>query len=359
MCIPYIAVARALIAQGHRAVIATSEDHRTVIESAGVEFCAMYPVMAQKEDYQNVVARLFDVRRGPKELVCRIVMPHLRPAFEILLEASKGADVLVSHPLAMALPLVAEKLGIPRVATVLSPMLFVSPYDPPVIPDALWLNRLRMFGPGPYRFLFNMAKRMIKSWERPLHDLRKELGLAPLRHSALLEGHYSPLLNLALFDPQLAKPQPDWPANTLICGSPVFDGAPSDPAALNDLEQFLADGEAPIVFALGSSAVWIAGDFWDKAVAAVRGAWTARDFTDRASRAGIAARNCAGLFRTCRIQRCFRTRLLSCIRQASAHWRRQCAPDARSSLCPWHSTSPTMPGVPAHLDLREPCPSGR
>ena len=37
---------------------------------------------------------------------------------------------------------------------------------------------------------------------------------------------------------------------------------------LNDLEQFLADGEAPIVFALGSSAVWIAGDFWDKAIAA-------------------------------------------------------------------------------------------
>jgi UDP:flavonoid glycosyltransferase YjiC (YdhE family) len=224
--------------------------------------------MAQKEDYQNVVARLFDVRRGPKELVCRIVMPHLRPAFEILLEASKGANVLISHPLAMALPLVAEKLGIPRVATVLSPMLFVSPYDPPVIPEALWLNRLRIFGPGLYRFLFNMAKRMIKSWERPLHDLRKELGLAPLRHSAMLEGHYSPLLNLALFDPQLAAPQQDWPANTLVCGSPVFDGKPADNAELNDLEQFLADGEAPIVFALGSSAVWIAGDFWDKAVAA-------------------------------------------------------------------------------------------
>ena len=266
---PYIAVARSLIAQGHEAVIATSEDHRAVIESAGVEFCAMYPVMAHKEDYQNVVARLFDVRRGPKELVCRIVMPHLRPAFEILLAASKGADVLVSHPLAMALPLVAEKLGIPRVATVLSPMLFVSPYDPPVIPDALWLNRLRMFGPGPYRFLFTMAKRMIRSWERPLHDLRQELGLAPLRHSAMLEGHYSPLLNLALFDPQLAAPQPDWPANTLICGSPVFDGVQPDPAVIEDLEKFLAAGEAPIVFALGSSAVWIAGDFWDKAVAAV------------------------------------------------------------------------------------------
>ncbi len=59
----------------------------------------------------------------------------------------------------MALPLVAEKLGIPRVATVLSPMIFMSPYDPPVIPDALWLNRLRIFGPGFNRFLFTVAKR--------------------------------------------------------------------------------------------------------------------------------------------------------------------------------------------------------
>ena len=62
---PYIAVARALIAQGHQAVIATSEDHRTVIEGAGVEFGAMRPGMAQQADYQTLVARLFDVGAGP------------------------------------------------------------------------------------------------------------------------------------------------------------------------------------------------------------------------------------------------------------------------------------------------------
>jgi rhamnosyltransferase subunit B len=140
----------------------------------------MYPAMANKEDYQDVVARLFDVRRGPHELICRIVMPHLRFAYERLLEASHGADVLVSHPLALALPLVAEKLGIPRIATVLSPMLFLSPHDPPVIPDAIWLDKLRFCGPRLYRFLFAAAKLYVGSWERPLRELRKEIGLAPL-----------------------------------------------------------------------------------------------------------------------------------------------------------------------------------
>jgi len=267
---PYIAVARALIAQGHGAVIATSEDHRAVIESAGVEFCAMYPVMAQKEDYQAAVASLFDVRRGPELLVRRFIMPHLRAAYEHLLAASRGADVLVSHPLAMALPLVAEKLAIPRVATVLSPLLFMSAGDPPVIPEAPWLHNLRVLGPWLHRFLFGLAKYKIGTWEGPLRDLRRELGLAPARHSAMFEGHVSKLLNLALFDPQMAKPQPDWPENTLVCGSALFDGLQPDPAVIDDLENFLAAGEAPIVFALGSSAVWIAGDFWDTAVAAAQ-----------------------------------------------------------------------------------------
>ncbi|MBM4311223.1 MAG: glycosyltransferase [Deltaproteobacteria bacterium] len=265
---PYIAVARVLIAQGHGAIITASEEHREVIQCAGVEFCAMCPAMAQKEDYQAAVAQLFDVRRGPELLVRRFVMPHLRTAYKNLLAASRRADVLVSHPLAMALPLVAEKLGIPRVATVLSPLLFVSAYDPPVIPEAVWLHKLRFCGPGLYRFLFKLAKHKIRSWERPLRGLRKEIGLAPLRQSAMLEGHYSALLNLAMFDPQLAQPQPDWPANTLVCGSAIFDGAPPESAVIEDLENFLAAGEAPVVFALGSSAVWIAGDFWDKAVAA-------------------------------------------------------------------------------------------
>jgi len=265
---PYIAVARALIAQGHTSVLATSQDHREVIEGAGVEFCAMYPAMAQKEDYQAAVARLFDVRRGPELLVRRFVMPHLASAYECLLEASRGADVLVSHPLAMALPLVAEKLGIPRVATVLSPLLFVSAYDPPVIPEAPWLYKLRIFGPGLHRFLFRLAKYKIGSWEGPVRALRQEKGLVPVCRSAMFEGHVSKLLNLAMFDPLLARPQPDWPENTLVSGSALFDGQQPDKAVIDDLEKFLAAGEAPLVFALGSSAVWIAGDFWEKAVAA-------------------------------------------------------------------------------------------
>jgi rhamnosyltransferase subunit B len=267
---PYIAVARALTERGHRAVIATAEDYRADIEAAGLGFAPVRPSMAELGDYGTLVAKLFQVRRGPEYLIRNLIMPHLRLAYEDLSRAADGADLLVSHPLAVTLPLVAKIRQLPWVATVLSPLSFMSNYDPPVIAGAPWLRQLRKLGPKPYGLLLDLLKWSVRGWEAPLREFRKGLGLAPAREMAIFEGQFSPLRNLALFDSQLARPQPDWPANLRICGTPVHDGATPDDGTRADLERFLSVGDAPIVFALGSSAVWIAGDFWERAAEAAR-----------------------------------------------------------------------------------------
>ena len=62
---------------------------------------------------------------------------------------------------------------------------------------------------------------------------------------------------------------PDDPPNGVICGFPWFDGAATrepDPG----LESFLAAGEPPIVFSLGSSAVHVPGSFYEEAAEACR-----------------------------------------------------------------------------------------
>jgi UDP:flavonoid glycosyltransferase YjiC (YdhE family) len=154
---------------------------------------------------------------------------------------------------------------------VLAPLNLFSAVEPPLFPAGAWLQVLRRLGVGPYRLAFSLLKRMIRHWERPLVGLRHELGLPPFNGSAQFEGQFSPLLNLALFSPLLSAPQPDWPANTMLCGFARYDGT-GDAAATQELKAFLAGGDAPLVFALGSSAVHIAGadDFWRHAVAASR-----------------------------------------------------------------------------------------
>lgn len=267
---PYIAVAASLIRRGHQAVLAAAGEYREAVEGAGIEFAPVRPGFAELGDYRSLVARSFDVRRGPEFLIRELVMPHLRTAYADLWTASEGADLLVSHPLTYALPMVAERRGLPWAATILSPMSFFSCYDPPTIPSLPWLDYLRSFRPWLFRPIFGLAKLLIRHWERPAGELRRELSLPPLSRPAIFEGQFSPLVNLALFDRLLAPPQPDWPQPLTICGAPLHDGPPADKKVLDDLADFLAAGEPPLVFALGSSAVWMAGDFWPEAISAAR-----------------------------------------------------------------------------------------
>jgi len=267
---PYVAVARALAERGHQVVIATSEYHRADVERADIEFAPAGPSIPELDDYPTLVRKVLDVRSGPEYLIRHLIMPHVRSSYEDLSRASSGADLLISHPLTFALPLVAQKSRLRWAATVLFPLGLMSCYDPPVIPAAPWLTKLRVLGPKPHRLLFSLLKRVARKWEAPLRALREDLGLPPSGEVAMFEGQFSPLRNLGLFDPQLAEPQPDWPPHLRVCGAPIYDGVATDPGLREELERFLAAGEAPIVFALGSSAVWMAGDFWDQAAAAAR-----------------------------------------------------------------------------------------
>ena len=267
---PYIAVAKALIARGHGATIAAAADYRALVASAGVGFVGLRPTLDELGGYATLVPKLFNSRRGPEYLIRRVVMPHLRTGFEALRSAAAKADLLVSHPLAITLPLLAQQRGLPWVSTVLSPISLMSAFDPPRLPGLGALQGLRRFGPLPTRLLLRLAKWATRRWEAPLEALRDDLHLPQATQRALFEGQFSPRLNLALFDSLLAEPQPDWPQNTRVCGAPVHDGRLDSVTDAVRLEEFLAAGDAPIVFALGSSAVWIARDFWHEAVTAAQ-----------------------------------------------------------------------------------------
>ena len=266
---PYIAIARELQRRGQRPLIASMDRHRDAVAAAGVEFAPMRPSEAQMGDPAAAVQRLLDPVRGPEYLVRELVLPQLRGSHSDLAAAAQDADLIVSHPLTFAAPVLAEKRSLPWASTVLSPLSMMSAIDPPLFPAAPFLRWLRRLGAAPYRAAFGLIKLPLARWERPIRELRRELGLPPGK-PALFEGQYSPYLNLALFPSLLAAPQPDWPAATHQCGFARYDGPLPDPQAQARLDAFLRAGDSPIVFTLGSSIALAPGGFAEAAAEAAR-----------------------------------------------------------------------------------------
>lgn len=268
---PYLAIALGLKARGHPPVIATSSLYQEKIESAGIRFHPVRPDLENLVNNPEIMRRVNHLRTGSEYVVRKLFMPHLRASYEDLLQATQGADVLITHPLTYAGPLLAEKQRLPWISTVLSPLSFMSTEDPSVMAPAPWLKRVHGISPSFYRLLFGFMRNMVRSWSQPVRELRDQIGLPPSDQDPLFEGQFSPGINLALFSSVLAKPQTDWPGNTKVTGFPIYD---SDAVAEGDgssLEQFLGAGEPPMVFTLGSSAVFDAGGFFrESAIAASR-----------------------------------------------------------------------------------------
>ena len=127
---PYVAVARELTRRGHRPLIATFEEYRENVEAAGIGFAPMRPSMSVFGDKAAWLERLFDPWHGPELMVREMFMPRLRDSYQDLADACRGANLLVTHPLTFAGPLLAQKTGLAWASTALSPMTMFSAFDP-------------------------------------------------------------------------------------------------------------------------------------------------------------------------------------------------------------------------------------
>ena len=264
---PYMAIAMELQRRGHVPVIATMEIYREKIEGAGLEFVPVRPNIPQpKEQDPELIEKIMEPRTGPRFLTERLVFPAVRESYADLVEAVKGADLLVTHPAAPAGPLVGRKTGMPWISTVLAPFSFISAYDPPVPPYWQWTRRLSVLGPEVMGFLLNLSKSMYKA--KAVTQFRDELGL-PDTGNPMFEGQHSPARVLALFSEVFAQRQPDWPPQTAITGFCFYDGH-HEAVVPRELIRFLDSGAPPIVFTLGSSAVWVARDFFRESIEAAR-----------------------------------------------------------------------------------------
>ena len=274
---PFIALGRALRDLGVNAVIACSPEYRATVEAAGV---AHHPLRPGFDDMQRELgmdrAQLTRaVVKHSRFLFRKLVLPHLGAAYEDMMKATEDADLILSSSLAYAARLAAEKRGIPRIAVVLQPMMFLSSYDPPAIHGAETLSALlRVMGPGPTRLALWIIRKAVDVLFRPLRTLRAELGLPPSAQNPLFEGQFTNDGAIGLYSRLLGDVQPDYPHPTSIVGFATFDAEGGSSVGLEPaLLAFLDAGPAPLVFTLGSLIVNSPGRFYRhgaRAAAALR-----------------------------------------------------------------------------------------
>jgi UDP:flavonoid glycosyltransferase YjiC (YdhE family) len=264
---PFLAIGLGLAARGHSVTIATSEIYRAKVERTGLGFAPMGPHFESLSP--EWMREAMDARKGPEFLIRHVLYPAAPAAYREVMAALRGADAVVTHPIAFASQIAAEKSGLPWVSTVTAPLSFLSRYDPSVLAPAPFLKKLRGLGLGANGFILKLGRAQTKRWMKPITQFRASLNMPP-GQDPLFEGQHSPQRVLALFSRVLAEPQPDWPRQTRVTGFPFYDQAEHGQQLDPELARFLDAGSPPIVFTLGSSAVFDPGTFYQESLAAVK-----------------------------------------------------------------------------------------
>lgn len=263
---PMIALGLELKRRGHIPVVNTWAGYSDKIAGLGLEFMPLRPNV--DIDDRELHRKAMDALKGPEFVIKDLIIGNIRDMYSDLLAAVDGADLFLSGEIVYASKSVAEVSGVRWLSTSLSPVSMFSAHDPSVYLQAEWIEMLRPLPAFLHRAMLGIMRITTSSWLDEYRRFRRDLGLSE-DHDPIFTGKFSELLHLVLFSKALARPQPDWPPNFRQTGFCFYDESETvEPQP--ELDKFIKGGEPPIVFTLGSAAVFDAGDFFDESVKAAK-----------------------------------------------------------------------------------------
>lgn len=244
--LPYIWIGRQMRERGHQVTLVWAEEFRAFAGRAGLGFVALEDDGFQQLIENPVLWRPHDGMKLSNDYAGRCTAKYVNAALTNM--ACHGrADLLVAPLITYGARVLREKLGIPLISAHVHPFQFMSAHEVPSgIPAATWLRRLPIC---VRKALMNAAAPYDRFAMPHLIECCREHGVKPPRR--LRDWWHSPDGVLALFPEWFARPQPDWPANTLQWNFPLDDPAVAMPLD-RELAAFLSAGEKPVVFTLGS-----------------------------------------------------------------------------------------------------------
>jgi rhamnosyltransferase subunit B len=252
---PFVGLGRKLTERGHAVTLYVNGHFEGLVRAAGLGYVEIGPA----EEYRKALANpdLWHPRRGFKAVAGHPLMATaIRDQYRHAVEGTANGDaVVVGATMSFGVRVARETHRFPLATVHLQPAVLRSVIEPPTLPGVTpFRSRLG------WRFLWWLADTVfLDPVLRPsLGAFRRELGL-PRTGRYLGDWMHSPELILGLF-PRWYADAPDWPARLECVGFPLYDEADVTPLPPG-LEEFLAAGDAPVVFTPGSGMVQ-GGDFF-------------------------------------------------------------------------------------------------
>ena len=220
---PLLTLARELAAQGDTPVLAFPPFAEPLVSQSGFEHCAIGPDLRLLRDEVNQGWSESAGIYHSSEQMLALLLPF-REAFDQIFAELKNAcrdtDVLISGPAQPMARMVHEVTGIPFVS------IQVSHFG-------------GSGGPG-----------LRQAGEQLINPFRQKLGLPPVS-DPLTSGANSPQLALYAMSAHLRPRPADWPGHYRVTGF-FFDGPDQTWQPETRLEDFMSQGDPPVVVTLGS-----------------------------------------------------------------------------------------------------------
>jgi len=261
---PFVGVGVELHRRGHEVILVTNPHAGSKVTAAGLEFRPF----GSKGDLREIADNpdVMDAKRGPETVWKDYILPEIPAMIEVVegIVDEERPDIALSHHIFFGTQWLCARRGIPCAQATLSPMVWFSASD-----DSVYRHWEPRTPPRWYKRLRKIVGRWLlrRAIDPGMNRVRQAHGYPPIRDSFFNSACGGDLC-LGLWSPHYRGPMPDDPEAGRICGFAWFDRHQDQESDDGAIDRFLASGEPPIVFCLGSSAVHVAGDFYKKAAEA-------------------------------------------------------------------------------------------
>ncbi len=243
---PYLALAKALKAEGHDVVLGTNSDFEHLVTSHGIEFHNLGTKIQewlQESRFDNAISQM-KLHHFPQ--ILRSGQALVEKAARNAWVMAQGADAMVVNINTSFGIDIAEALNIPVVMTAMQPLnptreFPVSAYEVPDLGPTF--NKLSYIAMNIQQGYFDL----------PRDRVRKELmGLGPRKRGGLFRDSLGNNLPTLYNFSAIVSPRPrDWPQTAVVTGFWMLEDN-SGWAPSPELQKFLSEGPPPVYIGFGS-----------------------------------------------------------------------------------------------------------